>query len=86
MRRAFEQNAREAAIEYAKLVLPHARELGLDVDPIKERMARWVTYLESYERDVAELEADDAIGQAEKHGLLITMRRARASVRKETFP
>lgn len=85
MKRAFEENARESAIAYAKLVLPHAHEAGLDVDAIKERMARWVSIVENYERDIAATWANETLEVHERAKLVKEMRRARTQLRDEIF-
>ena len=85
MNRIFDDtNARESAIAYAKLVLPHAKTAGLDVGPMKDRMARWVSIVENYERDIRDVWANAELGD-ERPSLVKGMRRARTQLMDEIF-
>ena len=86
MKRVFEdRNARDSAIAYAKLVLPHAEAAGADVEAMKDRMARWVTIVENYERDIAATWANTDYDVNQRANLVKTMRRAREQLMQDIF-
>ena len=79
-------NTIEFARMSAKIVLRGAREImdEDDVRAIKERMATWVNYIRSYERDVSE--AKRSIAPDDLPALLAMMYRTREDYREELFP
>lgn len=80
-----QQNSRESAVVFAKLVLPHADKVGADVEDMKERMARWVTIVENYERDIRDAWNNTSIEVRERARLVKTMRIARKQLMDEIF-
>ena len=85
MKQAIDTTIRDAAIQYAKLVLPHAKEIGLDVESMKERMAKWVTVVENYDRDIRAAWSNPEMSYLDKADLVRKMMRTRNSIREELF-
>lgn len=76
---------RDSARKVAKGVFNNARDAGVDVGPMKERMAQWMQTVELYAADIKELNASTTIVGEDRDRLLRAMYAQRDKIRAEIF-
>lgn len=76
---------RKSARSVARRIFDDARDAGVDVAPMKERMASWMNTVELYAADIAELKASTTISGPDRDRLLRTMYAQRDKIRAEVF-